>query len=158
MKPEIQPLIAIRLGVETDHNFIFATWLRGLYYGNTFFRFTEKDEFMERYTYAIQNALYKPSVEIRIACLKEDPDVILGYSVLELLDGKYVLHWVFVKPEWRKSGIAEAMIPDDLDTITHVVDSICSVKVKKEAKSDKWLSNYDVKLKNKKLKFKPFLF
>lgn len=159
MNEELKALISLRHMEETDHAFIYATWLRGLYYGNSFFAVTEKDEFMERYQLVITNLLFRPSVEVRVACLQEDADTILGYSVLEKFSVPHgtTIHWTFVKPEWRKQGIATALIPGDAQTITHIVDSLLNLKRKDKAKSDRYLSNYDVKLKNRKLKYKPFL-
>ncbi len=157
MKDEIKNLISVRAAVETDHNFIYATWLRGLYYGNSFFKLSDKNEFMERYEHVIRNLLFRGSVETRVACLNDDPDAIIGYSLVEQYPNISVLHWVFVKPEWRRVGVASDLIPDSVSAVTHIVDSICQLKLKDKAKSEKYLSNYEMKLKNKKLTFKPFL-
>ena len=157
MKPEVVGLVSFRPAAETDHSFIFATWLRGLYYGNAFFRQIDKEEFFPVYSRTIQNLIFKPTAEIKIACLKDEPDTILGYSLYEELPPLSILHWVFVKPEWRKVGIAQALMPKEVNTITHIVDSICQLKRKEKAKSDRYLSNYEVKLKNRKLSFKPFM-
>lgn len=159
MKEELKKLVAIRTGEDTDHNFIYATWLRGLYYGNSIYGAMEKDAFMDFYKLKVTSVLFKPSVTIQIACLKEEPDTILGYSVLESFEVPHgtAAHWAFVKPEWRKCGIATALIPEATETITHVVDSLFKVKLDTKSKSDKWLSNYEIKLKNKKFKYNPFL-
>lgn len=157
MREEIKNLISVRPGQDTDHNFIYATWLRGLYYGNSFFKLSDKNEFMERYELVIQNLLFRASVETRVACLNEDPDAIIGYSLVENFPEFSALHWVFVKPEWRKAGVASDLIPDSVSAVTHIVDSICQLKLKDKSKSDRYLSNYDIKLKNRKLSFKPFL-
>ncbi len=157
MKNEVKGLIAVRPCEDSDHNFIYATWLRGLYYGNSFFKLSDKAEFMERYERVVQNLLFKSSVDTHVACLIEDPDSIIGYSVTETVGTTSVLHWVFVKPEWRKVGVASDLIPESVSAVTHIVDSICQLKLKDKSKSDRYLSNYEVKLKNKKLAFKPFL-
>ncbi len=159
MKPEVKKLAMVRPAEDTDHNFIYATWLRGLYYGNSFYSVTDKDEFMERYTHIITNLLFRPSVQTSIVCLKDSIDTILGYSVAEKFNVPHgtVLHWVFVKPEWRKCGIASALIPESAEAVTHIVDSFIKLKLKEKSRSDKLLSNYSVKLKNKKFKYKPFL-
>jgi hypothetical protein len=59
-------------------------------------------------------ALLKRSTT-RVACLKESPDVILGYSVYE----GPKLHWVHVKEAWRKFGIAKLLLPKDFNTVSH---------------------------------------
>lgn len=115
-----------------------ATWLRGLYYGNTWFREIDKDVFMDKYHQAITIVLKKPTTEVKVAVLKDDPEVILGYSVLDQGYTNTVLHWVFVKEAWRKMGIATSLIPTNSDTCTH-------------------LTVVGRKLKPANMKFNPFL-
>lgn len=157
MKDGVKDLIQLRLGANSDHSFIFATWLRGLYYGNSFFRQIDKDSFFDRYTFVIQNTLFRPSTVVTVAALKEDPDTIIGYSISEDFPEFRALHWVFVKLEWRGQGIARDIIPDGVTVVTHAVDSNYQMKLKPKCKSDKYLSNYEVKLKNRKMIFNPFL-
>jgi hypothetical protein len=51
-----------------------------------------------------------------VACLKEDPDVILGYSVT---DGTRI-HWVHLKAAWRGIGLARSLIPKNADSASHM--------------------------------------
>lgn len=157
MKDAVKGLIRLRTEEDTDRPFIYATWLRGLYYGNSFYRQIEKDVFMDYYTKVIQHLMFKPNVMIQVAALKEDADTIIGYSVVEDHGQFKALHWVFVKLEWRGAGIAKDLIPNDISVVTHTVDSNFTLKLKDKAKSDKYLSNYDLKFKNKKLTFNPFI-
>ena len=106
--------------LESDKNFIFASWLRGLYYGNSLFREMNKDVFMSNYHKVIEQILALDSTKIKVACLEEDPEVILGYAVL---GGPTRLHWVFVKSHWRGILIAESLIPPTVDTVTHITKS-----------------------------------
>jgi hypothetical protein len=53
-----------------------------------------------------------------VACLKDDADTILGYSVIE---GKR-LHWVFVKRVWRKIGIGASLVPPFIDSVSHLTE------------------------------------
>ncbi len=78
--------------VESDKNFILATMLRGLFYGNSWFSEIDKGVFMCNYHRTLENLLAKDSTQVLIACLKEDPDVILGYSVLN--PSEYVVHYI----------------------------------------------------------------
>lgn len=104
-------LTEIRTAGLGDIAFIFATWLRGLYYGNDWFEAIPKDIFMENYHRVVEALLEKPSVEIRISCLKEDPSTILGYAIIER--DRNAIHWIFVKEAWRRFGIAKSLIPED---------------------------------------------
>lgn len=104
---------------ESDRNFILATFLRGLYYGDSWFRDIPKDIFMDKYHTVVEHILAKSTIEI--SCLREDPEVILGYSVFELdpINGN-ILHWVFVKSAWRKIGICKSLVPSTIKVVTHL--------------------------------------
>lgn len=116
LNPDAESLVLIRDGCDGDINLIFATWLRGLYYGNDLFNSMKKDNFMKRYHDVIQLVLNKTGLIIKIAALKEDPDCVLGYSVSQ----ESVLHWVYVKQAWRRLGIAKALCPLPLTACTHL--------------------------------------
>ncbi len=129
--------MTIRDFIPSDKSFILATWLRGLYYGDTFWREINKSVFMKNYHAFLERFITSPTVRIRVACLKDDPEVVLGYAVLNTnLDA---IHWVFTKAAWRKLGIAKALIPPTSTNVTHLT------KVGKIIK-DKY-----------KLEFNPFL-
>lgn len=116
MREELSSLMSIRGPKEEDKAFVMATWLRGLYYGNPWFKEIDKNIFMERYHEILTKLLLRETTELAIAVLKDDPDVILGYSVMD----NRTLHWVFVKEAWRKMGIAKSIIPKDIDATTHM--------------------------------------
>lgn len=122
---DLSLLLNVRRGEENDRNFIMATWLRGLYYGNSWFKEIDKDIFMANYHSIITNVLESPNTLIQVAVLNEDTDVILGYSIIGHLKFRKnvygrVLHWVFVKDAWRRLGIAKSLVPDDIDAATHL--------------------------------------
>lgn len=135
---EVEKLFVIRPFTEFDLSFIFATWLRGLYYGNSWFREIDKDLFMENYHRVVEAILARPTVEVSVACLKDDPNTILGYVVLERT--RQTLHWAFVKEVWRRFGIAKKLI-DDQAAITSVTH----------------LTSVGRSLKPEQIKFNPFL-
>jgi len=106
-----------------DHNFILATFLRGLYYGDFFFDSMPKDIFMANYKMVAEGLINK-SV-IKVACLKEDPDTILGYSILS--PNYQILHFVYVKngkfpdgSSWRRKAIGRSLTPVNLSHVTHL--------------------------------------
>lgn len=109
-------LYAVRDYLPGDKNFIYASWLRGLYYGEPFFREIPKDVFMENYHRVLEAILAKQEITVKVACLKDDPEVILGYSVLS----PGVCHWVFTKAAWRGIGIAKSLVPQGTDTVSHI--------------------------------------
>lgn len=114
-------LITIRDYIENeDKNFIFSTWLNGLFYGHSYFSHMPKDLFMTNYHRVIGDLLENPNVTIRVACLKEDTSVILGYAVSRSAYDTSVLDYMFVKPAWRKIGIAKSLLPQNLSAVTHL--------------------------------------
>ncbi len=113
-----QDLITIRDFVEDDRAFILATWLRGLYYGGQSYSDIPKDIFMSTKHAALSTLLESPGVDIKVSCLKEDPSVILGYSVYT----NTVLHWLFCKSRWRRTGVATSLLPPKLTAVTHLTD------------------------------------
>lgn len=135
MDKEASEIITFRSGLPDDRSFILATWLRGLYYGNPWFKEIPKDVFMDKYHRVISDIMVRPESAISVAVLRDSPDVILGYSVL---GSPRTLHWVFVKEAWRKIGIARKLIPAEIDSTTH-------------------LTVLGKKLKPKTMSFNPFL-
>jgi hypothetical protein len=119
MSSEISKISDIRdFNPQTDTNFIMATFLKGLYYGAPWVSEIPKDVFMDNYKVIAENLINSPNTVVKIACLKEDPNVMLGYSILSA-DYK-VIHWVFVKAAWRKQGIMRAIIPQYPIAVTHL--------------------------------------
>lgn len=113
---DFQGLYDVRDAKAEDTNFILATFLRGLYYGDSWFSFIPKDVFMKNYK-VFAEALIKKRT-IKVACLKEDANVILGYSILS--NDFTVIDWVFVKSAWRRKGIGKSLVPAYPICVTHL--------------------------------------
>lgn len=111
-------LYNVRAAEKSDESFITFTFLRGLYYGDSWFSLIPRDIFMSNYKKVIQALIADPDIIIYIACLKEDPAVIIGYSILSL--DAQTIHWVYVKKRWRNNGIAKALLPKFPTVITHL--------------------------------------
>ena len=116
--------IIVRSYKPSDRNFILATWLRGLYYGDTWYSSIPKAIFMENYHRILERFLAHPGIVIKVACLKDDHEIILGYSVArQFQHGEAdisVLDWIFVKSAWRKIGVAKMLLPTKLNACTHL--------------------------------------
>lgn len=111
-------LYNLRVGKESDKNFVLATFLRGLYYGESFFSRVPKAVFFDRYKLVAQALVEDANTILRVACLPEDPDVILGYSLCS--NNGETLYWVFVKTTWRKHGIARSLMPSHIKYVAHL--------------------------------------
>lgn len=119
-------MIKLRIALLTDENFIKATMLKGLYYGNEFFRQMKQDTFFKVYGEHVGNLLANSTV--LVACLAEDPDVILGYAIVD----EPALHYIFVKEAWRGKGIATMLVQNlTLDVVTHLTTVGNTVRIKK---------------------------
>ena len=126
---DIKNIYEIRTFKESDRAFILATFLRGLYYGNEFFNLIPKHIFMQNYKRVAEALVNSPKNIIQVACLKEDADTILGYSILS--SDFMTVHWVYVKSSetkiageeekltWRRKGIGKSLLPQFPAYYTH---------------------------------------
>lgn len=103
-----------------DKHFIMATFLKGLYYGESYFSLVPKDIFMTNYKLVAESLVSNPRVNIKVACLPDDADVILGYSILS--HDFQAVHFVFVKNVWRKKGIARSLVPQHPTAVSHLTN------------------------------------
>lgn len=112
-------IVDLRLGKKEDEPYIYSTWLQNLY-ANTRWRTSLDRKAFFKYHSVIEVILNKPTTTIRVACLKEDPDIILGYSVFEDTTTDMILHWVFVRADWQGHGIARDLVPLHVTVVTHM--------------------------------------
>lgn len=108
--------VAIRDAFESDFEFIYSTWLKGLKFGNEHFKKTHQKSYFEHEHKKIERLLKRSGVYILVACLVSDPTTILGYAIRE---DEHILHYVHVKYAFRKFGIAKSLCPKDIKLITH---------------------------------------
>jgi len=109
-------LVAFRAGTMEDAGFIFSTWLKGLRFGNDWYALIDSKVYFSVYHKVIEDILSKPNVTVKVACLKEDPNVILGYAVYS----NTRLDWVHIKRHWRNIGLAKDLVPNNIATVSHV--------------------------------------
>ena len=114
-------LVTTRNGYPEDKNFILATFLRGLYYGDSWYSMIPKDIFMKNYHRIIERMLESDALLVRVACLKDDPNVILAYAITNREET--VLHWVFCKKAWRSIGLAKSIVPPSITAVTHLTQT-----------------------------------
>jgi hypothetical protein len=120
-------LISFREPEENDLNFIFSSWKQSLRDGNPFYSAIDHDVYFEKSEPVIQSILSRPDCRVKIACLKDDPEVILGYCVFE----NKIVHWVYIKEVWRRIGLSSDLLPKDFDTTTHFTDRGLKILLKK---------------------------
>lgn len=109
-------LYEIREAKPEDFNFIRSTFLRGVYYGDSWFSLIPKQIFMQNYKSVIEVLLNKAT--INVACLPDDKDVVIGYSILS--NDYLTVHFCYVKAAWRKNGIAKSLVPRHPTAVSHL--------------------------------------
>lgn len=100
----------------SDEAFIIVSFLKALYYGKTWYSKIPKDIFMDNYKH-IAKILFDKGT-IKVACLKEDPSIIIGFAILS--GNNEILHFVYVRKNWRNIGVAKSLIPSTIKAVTHL--------------------------------------
>lgn len=127
-------LITIRDFREGDEAFILSTWLKGLLWGgDQLYRRIPKNIYFSNHRKLIEKILGSPETKVKLAVLKEDADVILGYSVYREAGGQVVLDFVFIKKDWRNIGLAKSLCPNSIYAVTNLTRVGASILAKNPA-------------------------
>ena len=89
-----------------DEGFVYSSWLNN-YWGSHNHDMT-KTVFMAGHHNVIEKILQREGIEILIAANIDDDEQILGYLVRE----GNVLHYLYVKSPFRRSGISAALLEE----------------------------------------------
>lgn len=87
-----------------DSGMIFGTMLKGIYFGSKRYKQIHLRDFMGPKQEYLVDLVEK--ADIYIACTSDDADTVLGYAILY----QGILEWVFVKPIFRRQGIASLLL------------------------------------------------
>lgn len=99
-----------------ERNFVLASWMRSLRHGNDYYKIIESDGYYKAYDHYIKRLLQDPKCAVRLAALSDAPDVLLGFSVSR----GTTLDYVFIKPDFRKMGMAKKLVPKGITHTTHL--------------------------------------
>lgn len=110
---------------EEYRNLIRAPFLNSLRYGNDLYKLIDRDSYFVSYGKYIEHLLHRPLSVVALAIL--DDDTVLGWSLYE----GTTLHYIWVKKEVRRQGIAKELIPDKFDVITHITNTGINIWVNK---------------------------
>ena len=123
------PELVVRPFKESDLNLILTTWLKGAYYGS-WMRDIDRDVFFKLYPNVVQDILARCRLNVRIACYSDAEDVVAGWVCLEPENG--LLHFAYVKPEARKSGVLNLLLTGvTITTCTHLTKPGKAIMLKK---------------------------
>lgn len=101
-------MILIRDKQPSDHDFIFDAWLKNYQATSYFAKRITKQTFMACHSLLIENILARPSTIGKIA---GDADfTIYGFIVAEHIEQNPIVHYLYVRPEYRELGIAKSLI------------------------------------------------
>lgn len=119
--------VVIRLVQINDKAFIFSSYLHGNYYGHKYFNQMDKEVYFESAAQFLKDILLRSDTQIDVATLEDDFDHILGFIIYQ---GKNIL-WVYVKNDYRKSGIARMLYENKgFTTITNATKSGAAIAKK----------------------------
>lgn len=91
-------------GLGDARSLIFATWLKSYQNSSLFAKGVPRETFFAQHHKVIERILER--AEVRLAVLPDDPSVVFGWAVTE----PGLVHYVYVKPDFRKYGIARALL------------------------------------------------
>ena len=89
----------LRLGRPSDLAFVVDSWVK---------RGHHRNERLSDATARVRALLASEGTELRIACLPDDEDAIVGWAVV--VTKPPTLHYVYVRKELRGNGIARALL------------------------------------------------
>lgn len=130
--------IKLRAMQPNDMSFIYSTFLRGLYYGCAHFKEMKKDAFFVAQETTLLRLMAKPVCNVVIACLSSEPDIILGWTLIEPKNA--VLHFIYVKDAWRSKGVAKQMVGlAKISSVTHITKIGNEIRKRKQWDFNPWL-------------------
>ncbi len=114
---------SIRDANEKDIPFIYATWLNS-YYHDSWARSVKKTIYFDNYKHVLDTILEDKYTEVKVACLPENTNVILGFLVQEQQN---IIHYCFVKEAFRRMGVAKSLFQHEKAYITHMTRSFSPI-------------------------------
>ena len=95
----------------TDIPFIQSSWGNSYYEGVNGHKLLEGQDFHKHHRPIREAILNKPNIAIIVCASTEDPDLIIGYIIVEKPESSdySVLHYVYVKQAFKRQGIAREL-------------------------------------------------
>lgn len=100
-------VVALRGPEKSDLAFIRSSWLSS-YRDGLAVRGVPHKIYYGRHEVVVRELLKRAYV--MVLCLKNDPDYIAGWAVLEKTSGGIILHYVYVRGKYRRTGMARKLI------------------------------------------------
>ena len=103
-----EPILKVRRGRQTDIPFISSSWLKSFRNG-AFVRGIPNDLYFRFHRRIVAELLQRSLVAV--LCEREDENQIVGWACAERSEeGALLVHYVYVKHDFRRAGFAKALI------------------------------------------------
>lgn len=93
---------------ESDRDYLTRSTIYSFLSGSAEAKRIHKDSYMQAHNKTVNGLL--DNCECIIMCDSEDPDLIYGFAIHEKLKDYDVLHYIYVRKDFRTKGIAHKML------------------------------------------------
>lgn len=111
-------------GLSSDHhNLIRATFLNSLRIGNDWFKLIDQNAYYKKYATFIEDLIARSTIRYG----ELDDETIIGWCMHQ----RGIVHYVWVKKEAHRKGVATSLMPKEFNTMTHVTHKVLNIWAKK---------------------------
>lgn len=103
--------VIVRQATIQDKNFIMSTWLRGQYWGSSYWKQMNQDDFFKQYASLIELRLFSPLTHVDVAVTKKD-DLLIATLVYT----DTAIQWAYCKEDYRGEGILNLLMKNKVFT------------------------------------------
>ena len=135
--------IKLRHAEKADEGFIYSTWLKS-YRQSDWAKDMSNDVFFNTHKEIVMDLIEKATVMMIVD--EEDDQHLIGYVCYETVGVHSLIHFVYVKFNYRKLGLLSAVISslnllkkDKINFITHLPRSYSVLKTKKNLEYNPYL-------------------
>src|SRR5437870_5708819 len=101
--------VVVRPGRPEDLSFLFGSWLNSHWNNSSFTRRMAKSTYYSMH-HRIVELLLGRGAKVLVACPSEDPDTILGWLCTEDGPAGPIIHYTYVRLNFRKMGLAAKLV------------------------------------------------
>ena len=105
---QILPIL-YRQVLEEDKPFLFNSWLKSFRQG-TLAANVDNSIYYTNHHKLVEKILSKSKTII--CCNSDDPSIIYGYVTYQIVDGQFVLHYLYIKNIYRKLGLGRKLLAE----------------------------------------------
>ena len=132
--------ITIRLKLPTDKDFIYSSWIKNMWSAKPY-SFIQWSLFCNHQAKLIDQ-LDSVSNTL-VACLAEDPDILLGYLTYSLFNNKLIIHYGNVKQAYRNNHIMDDLISTVDPNWRQLLIPVTNISKTYDSLSNKFKLTYD---------------